>query len=52
MHTITEVPWTPVEQPDGTVLCAHCKEQIGMHCQYADGRIVCVRFTEPTSEKP
>lgn len=49
MHTITEIPWTPAAQPDGTLLCAWCGEQLCMHYQHADGRSVCVRFSEPQS---
>jgi len=49
-HTITDVPWTPAVQSDGTVFCAWCGEQIGMHYEHADGRIVCVRFSEPTPD--
>jgi DNA-directed RNA polymerase subunit N (RpoN/RPB10) len=45
MYTITETPFTPRTLEDGTQICEHCGEQIGMHYQHADGRIVCVRFT-------
>lgn len=52
MHTITETPFTPRTLEDGTRICEHCGEQIGMHCQHADGRIVCIRFSEPQSAEP
>lgn len=50
-HTITDVPWTPtVADTSGTIICAWCGEQIGMHYQHADGQITCVRFDKSVSD--
>lgn len=46
-HRITEIAYSPKETGDWRrpEVCEHCGEAMGMHYQHADGRIVCVEFT-------
>lgn len=53
-HRITDVAFAGKETGDWRrpYVCEHCGEAIGMHYQYADGRIVCVEVTNdvPSSD--